>query len=267
MNPHHATTDLPRSDVLGVPFFGGDLHEAVEVLRSVIERGDCEQACVLATNNVVWAGDDPALLTLYRRAFVCLADGVPVVWASRLLGRPIAGRSTGYDLLPALCEMAAAGGHPCFFLGGAEGVAEVAARRLQTAHPGLRVAGTFSPPFRERFTAAETREMVDKVNRSGARILFVSLTSPKQDVWIAQALPMLRVNLAIGIGAALDVAAGRFERPPDWMRRHGLEWAHRLAQEPVRLARRYLLEAPRILPRLAGELLHEWRTWLTHRSA
>lgn len=249
----------PDSDILGVPFFSGDLSQAVDLLCSAVEGGRRVQACVLPVNNVVWAGEDPELMAIYREAFVCLADGVPLIWASKLLGRPIGGRSTGYDLLPELCRAAAEHGWGCYFLGGAEGVAESAAERLAAGNPGLEISGAFSPAFKERFSPDETQAMVERVNRSGARILFVSLSSPKQDRWIAEALPDLQVRLAIGIGAALDVAAGRFSRPPAWIRDHGLEWAHRLLQEPSRLYRRYLVQAPRFVPRIFRQILHERR--------
>lgn len=249
----------PVTNILGLPFFRGDLKQALDLLCSAVERGCRCQACVLPVNNAVWAGDDPKLMAIYRGAFVCLADGVPLIWASKLLGRPIRGRSTGYDLLPELCRAAAGRGWGCYFLGGGEGVAESAAKRLAAQYPGLEVSGTFSPAFKERFTPRETQEMVERVNRSGARILFVSLSSPKQDVWIAEALPDLQVNLAIGVGAALDVAAGRFKRPPAWIRDNGMEWAHRLMQEPGRLYRRYLLQAPRFVPRIFSQIVHERR--------
>lgn len=247
----------PTSDVLGLPFFKGDLIQAADLLCSVVEKGLRCQACVLATNNAVWAGEDARLMAIYRQAFLCLADGVPLVWASRLLGRPIKGRSSGHEVFSELCKTAALRGWSCFFLGGEVGVAESAAGNLKARYPGLDVSGTLAPPFKRRFAKREIQDMADQVNQSGAKILFVSLSSPKQDLWIAEALPFLQVNVAIGIGAALDVAAGRFKRPPAWIRDNGLEWAYRLIQEPGRLFRRYVIEAPRFIPRLFRQILDE----------
>ncbi len=218
-----------------------------EFVRAIEEKRKLRIA-VTPVNCLLWARKDPELNDIYNSANIVTADGVPLVWASRLLAKPIRGRVTGLDLLPAFSEIAAQNGYSFFFLGAAEGVAEKLSDKLKTTYPGLSIAGTWSPPFREKFSKEENREMVDRINRSGADVLWVSLTAPKQDFWIARHFDELNVSVAIGVGAAFDVVAGNIARSPKWMQQYGLEWLYRLWKEPGRLWRRYLVEAPQFIP-------------------
>lgn len=225
-----------------------DLSETMEQMSSAIEEGRKLRIAVTPVNCLLWARKNRELNAIYNSADIVTADGVPVVWASRLLSSPIKGRVTGLDLLPAFSEVSARKNFSFFFLGAAEGVAEKLAGKLKSDYPGLRVAGTWSPPYREQFSDGENREMIDRVNRSGADVLWVSLTAPKQDLWIAQHFDKLNVSVAIGVGAAFDVVAGNIPRAPSWMQRNGLEWLYRLLKEPGRLSKRYLVEAPQFIP-------------------
>lgn len=225
-----------------------NLSETVEEMSSAIKEGRRLRIAVTPVNCLLWARKNRQLNEIYNSADIVTADGVPVVWASRLLSSPIKGRVTGLDLLPAFSEISARKKFSFFFLGAAEGVAEKLAERLKRAYPGLNVAGTWSPPFREQFSDEENREMIRKINRSGADVLWVSLTAPKQDLWIARHFDKLDVSVAIGVGAAFDVVAGNIPRAPGWMQRNGLEWLYRLIKEPGRLSKRYLVEAPLFIP-------------------
>jgi N-acetylglucosaminyldiphosphoundecaprenol N-acetyl-beta-D-mannosaminyltransferase len=197
---------------------------------------------------------DAAFRVACERAALRVADGMPIVWAARLLGRPLRGRVTGADLLPALCRLAAANGHAVFLLGGRRGVAERAAARLSAKFPGLHVVGTYSPPdhFEPEGEAAEAA--VHAVNAAKPALLFVALGSPKQELWVHRHWDRLDTVVAVCVGAAIDFAAGSRTRAPGWMQRAGLEWFWRLALEPGRLWKRYLVQDAAFL----GIFLKEW---------
>jgi len=232
-----------------------DLSETMEQMSSAIEEGRKLRIAVTPVNCLLWARKNRELNAIYNSADIVTADGVPVVWASRLLSSPIKGRVTGLDLLPAFSAISARKKFSFFFLGAAEGVAEKLAGKLKNDYPGLDIAGTWSPPYREQFSDEENREMIDRVNSSGADVLWVSLTAPKQDLWIAQHFEKLNVSVAVGVGAAFDVVAGNIQRAPYWMQRNGLEWLYRLLKEPGRLSKRYLVEAPQFIPLIIKQLI------------
>lgn len=183
-----------------------------------------------------------------------LADGMPIVWASRLLGCPLPARVAGSDLLPALARAAARNGHSIFLLGGAPGVADRAAATLQVTLPCLKIAGVHVPPagFLPEGEAAE--DAVRAVNAVRPSILFVGLGAPKQEIWVHRYWDQLQTTVAICCGAAIDYVAGTRARAPLWVQRAGLEWSWRLAREPRRLWRRYLVRDAAFV----GIFLKEW---------
>lgn len=215
------------------------------------------RVAVTPVNCILWAHKNRDLRNIYNSADIVTADGVPVVWASKLLKNPIRGRVTGLDLLPAFAEVAAEKEYSFYFLGAAEGVGEQLAEKLKSVYRGLQIAGIYSPPFADRFTESENEYMIQKINASGADILWVSLTAPKQDYWIAEHFDRLQVSVAIGVGAAFDVVAGNISRSPRWMQNYGLEWLYRLIKEPKRLASRYLVEAPQFIPLIFKQVVEE----------
>ena len=172
-------------------------------------------------------------------------DGMPVVWALRMLGHR-AERVYGPDLMLAVCERSAREGWSHFFFGGAPGVAEMLAAEMRRRFPALAVAGVLCPPFRA-LTSEEEEAMLAHLNGSGAQIVWVGLGSPKQDLWMAQYRPRLRPPVLVGVGAAFDFFTGRTPQAPRWMRRGGLEWLFRLASEPRRLWRRYVIYNPKFV--------------------
>ena len=180
-------------------------------------------------------------------------DGLPVVWALRWLGAHHVGRVYGPDLMLALSQISARCGYRQYYLGGAPGVAESVARQMQAKFPGLVVAGTCSPPFRQ-LTDGEERDLVTQINAAGAQIVWVGLGSPKQDLWMARHRPRLNAPLLVGVGAALDFFSGGQRQAPRWMRQSGLEWLFRLATNPRRLWRRYLVYNPKFVFQLALQL-------------
>ncbi len=185
---------------------------------------------------------DPALRRLVAAAEVVVADGMPLVWASRLQGTPLPERVTGADLIWSLSKAAARAGYPIYLLGGPPGVARQAADQLTSCHPTLHVCGVDAPPYGFETTRDGVARIRRRVTTAGPRIVFVGLGFPKQDRLIAELRGDLPGTWFVGCGAAIAFAAGATARAPEWMQDHGLEWLFRLAAEPTRLARRYLLD-------------------------
>jgi exopolysaccharide biosynthesis WecB/TagA/CpsF family protein len=180
-----------------------------------------------------------------RAADLVTADGLPVVWATRCLGAGVRGRVTGADLVPALAPVAAEAGLSVYLLGGSAGAATAAAARLRSLAPGLRIAGVDSPRLyaapRSSGECAANAAAVAAINESGADILLLALGSPKQEAWFREHQSALRTPLTVGVGGTFEFLSGRIRRAPRWQQRCGMEWIFRLAQEPRRLCRRYLL--------------------------
>jgi N-acetylglucosaminyldiphosphoundecaprenol N-acetyl-beta-D-mannosaminyltransferase len=219
-------------------------HAAAEILRWA-SLGESRYACVATVNNVIEAYDDPAYHEVMDRADLVTPDGVPLVWALRLLGVGEATRVYGPDLTPMLCERAAALGVPVGFYESAPEVLEDLTANLVRRYPALRVVYSHSPPFRP-LTQDEEGRVVECINRSGAQVLFVGLGTPKQEQWMAAHKGTVGAVM-LGVGAAFDFLAGRKRQAPKLLRRLGLEWLFRLLSEPRRLWRRYLYRNPRFV--------------------
>lgn len=200
--------------------------------------------------------DDAELVMIYRSADFVFADGMPLVWLSKLLpGESLPGRVTGADLLPEVCRMAVNSGLKVIFMGGNPGVAERAAEVLQIRFPGLKVAGTYFPPFGFEHSELETEKMITFCNAHEPDLLFFGVGSPKQERWAAAQLPKLKVGVLLCVGAAFDFASGDIRRAPLMMQNLGIEWLWRLLSEPQRLWRRYLLCARRFVVLAIREVL------------
>lgn len=213
-----------------------------EVAQEIVRLAARAAPAMVVTPNadqLVNLEHDPALRAAYARADLVVPDGMPVVWASRLLGTPVKERVTGSDLMPRLCEIAAQARLKVFLLGGAQGVGQRAAENLVRRHPQLAIVGTLSPPFGFERDAGQSAGIVDAIRDSGADLVFVCLGSPKQEVWTCRHLSRFDKGVFLGVGAAIDFCAGSMKRAPRWMQRTGLEWLYRLGQEPRRLAGRY----------------------------
>jgi N-acetylglucosaminyldiphosphoundecaprenol N-acetyl-beta-D-mannosaminyltransferase len=178
----------------------------------------------------------------YRQAALAVPDGVPLLWASRFLGRPLKGRVNGTDLFELLAARAAAKGYRVFLLGGNPGTAERSAQVLKSRHPDLGVAGTFCPPFGFEKDEGQITGIQARVRDAGADILLVGLGSPKQEMWMHRHGGGCGVAVAIGVGISFSLVGGEIARAPAWMQSSGLEWLWRLAMEPRRLWKRYLVD-------------------------
>jgi N-acetylglucosaminyldiphosphoundecaprenol N-acetyl-beta-D-mannosaminyltransferase len=216
--------------------------------------GESRYVCVATVNNLIEGCDDPGYNALMEAADLVTPDGMPLVWGLRLLGVPDASRVYGPDLTPLVCEEAARRGVPVGFYGGQADVLDDLAASLTTRYPGLRIAYRWSPPFRP-LTAEEEAKVADDLVRSGTRVLFVGLGTPKQERWMAdhKGLPMVM----LGVGAAFDFLSGRKRQAPRALQGLGLEWLYRLVREPRRLWRRYLYRNPRFVALFAAQLLRQ----------
>ncbi|TQS12909.1 WecB/TagA/CpsF family glycosyltransferase [Microbispora hainanensis] len=202
------------------------------------------------------AARDPSLRALIDAAELAVADGMPLVWASRLLGRPLPERVTGADLIWSLTGAAAARELPVYLIGGPPGVAAAARDALCERHPGLVVAGVHAPPYGFETDPAALAEVRERLVAARPSLVFVGLGFPRQDRLIAELRTGLPGAWFVGCGAAIAFAAGSVRRAPGWMGDHGLEWLFRLISEPQRLARRYLVDdLPFAFRILSGALL------------
>ena len=184
----------------------------------------------------------PELAAVLRRSELVVADGMPLVWLSKLLGTPLPERVAGSDLVPMIAERAAREKVKLYFLGGAEEYTRRAAELLRARHPGLEIE--LDTPFVKLDApdaAALDREICRKINASGASILLVGFGNPKQELWLERNRNDLECNIAIGVGGTFNFIAGAVKRAPDWMRRSGTEWIYRIIQEPRRLWKRYFV--------------------------
>ena len=237
-----------KVDILGTPVSSLTMDELFRDWETVIKEGKKAQVCITPVNSILAARATARVQEIYQHADYVLCDGVPVKWASNFLGDPIKERITGLDVLPRIFPFSESRNFSIFLLGASPGVAETLKTVMEAKHPGVKVVGTFVPPFRAVFSDEENEEMIKAINAVKPDILLVSLTAPKQDIWIAENLEKLDTRLAIGIGGAFEVAARMIQRAPLWMQKSGLEWFYRFLQEPKRMFRRYFVEAPVFIP-------------------
>jgi N-acetylglucosaminyldiphosphoundecaprenol N-acetyl-beta-D-mannosaminyltransferase len=233
------------TSVLGMKVSWTDYQHASNLILSWAEQSASKYVCVATVNNVMESYDSATFQTVMNEADLVTPDGMPVVWALWSLGQSKATRVYGPDLTPILLEKAAAAGIPVGFYGAAPQVLKRLVEQVEKRHPSLKIAYAFSPPFRA-LSPAEDQEVIDAINKSGAKILFIGLNTPKQDFWMAAHRDKIQAVM-VGVGAAFDFLAGSKPQAPRWMMSIGLEWLFRLASEPRRLWKRYLKHNPRFV--------------------
>jgi len=242
-------SNFPRCNVLGVGVSAINPTVAIETIDGWIAGRRSHYVCLTGVHGVMESLRNPEIRRIHNEAGLVAPDGMPLVWVSQLSGFAGVSQVRGADLMLALCASSPEKGYRHFFYGGRKGVAERLAASLQRRFPGFEVVGTCCPPFRP-LTEEEDAWIVDQINSSGADIVWVGLSTPKQERWMAAHLGKLDVPVMIGVGAAFDFHAGLVAQAPRWMQRSGLEWLFRLIVEPRRLWRRYLFNNPSFLAML-----------------
>jgi N-acetylglucosaminyldiphosphoundecaprenol N-acetyl-beta-D-mannosaminyltransferase len=237
----------------GLPVAAVTRAEAVATVAELIRARRPSFFITANTHYAMLSHQMPELRKLNERAAFIVADGAPLVWASRLRGTPLPERVAGSDLIFDLCAQAARARHRVFFHGGAKGVAERAAANLAGRFPGLIVTGTQCPPFGP-VSESDQEAMLERIRSARVDLLFVAASMPRGEIWLAEHLECLGVPVVVNVGASIDFAAERVKRAPRLVQRIGMEWAFRMALEPRRLAPRYARNAAFLARMAAGDL-------------
>ena len=244
-----------KVNILGVQVSNITNEHLLESFTERIGQKQKTQVCITPVNSVLAAIKDPQVLSIYNASEYVLCDGTPIKWAAGFLNTPIVERITGLDLLPNLVAHCAKHDFSIFLLGASPGVGEQLKKTIRAQYPNCKVVGVYVPPFMKVFSEEENIKMIDAINAVSPDVLLVSLTAPKQDIWIAENLHRVNASIQIGIGGAFEVMVGLAKRAPKWMHAAGLEWLYRFIQEPKRLFRRYFIEAPLFIPLILKQKL------------
>jgi N-acetylglucosaminyldiphosphoundecaprenol N-acetyl-beta-D-mannosaminyltransferase len=230
-------------ELLGAPIDRLRHDEAIEAIEAYVTARTPRQVATVNLDFLRIARRDPVFAGTLREADLALADGMPLVWASRLAGAPLPHRIAGVDLVEAICDRGSSLGWSIFLLGAEPGIGFAASVAMLRRHPGLRIGGVYSPPV-GAWDDLEEKRIRDRIMEANPDVLLVALGAPRQDIWISQNKARLGVPVSVGVGCTFDVVCGAKLRAPRWMQRIGLEWAFRLITEPKRLWRRYLSDLP-----------------------
>lgn len=226
------------------------MSEAVRLSDEHIRAGRRGYVCVTGVHGVMEAQSDSDFRTILNSSVMTVPDGMPTVWVGKLQGHSTMARVFGPDYMLRMCELSVNAGYRHFFYGGDVGVAEKLAENLSLRYPGLKVVGMYTPPFRP-LNREEERDLLERVKAGRPQIFWVGLSTPKQERFMASYIHKLDVSLMVGVGAAFDIHTGRISDAPEWVKNSGLQWLHRLAQEPRRLGKRYMINNPKFVWKIA----------------
>jgi len=238
-----------RVNVLGVGISAINLRTAGDSITAAIQEKKRGYICITGVHGVSEAQSDPAFRDILNNSFLTTPDGMPMVWCGWKDGYKEMDRVYGPDLMLQVLEEGVASGVKHYFYGGQEGVAEKLKSKLEEKFPGLKIAGCYCPPFRE-LTDEERSVLQEELRRIQPDIIWVGLSCPKQERFMAKYLPLFPTTLMFGVGAAFDFHAGTVPQAPRWIQRAGMEWFYRLTKEPKRLWRRYLVNNPLFIGRI-----------------
>ena len=227
---------MRRIEFMGCPMDVASMQETVEVIRQAVQEERFTQHVVVNVAKLVNMQRDEALKESVESCDIINIDGMGVVYGARFLGEDIPERVAGVELFDELLGMSAAQGFPVFLLGAEQEIVETTARKVEEKHPGLKLAG-----YHHGYFWDDEEAVVEEIKQSGAKLLFVAITSPKKENFINRWQDRLGVNFVMGVGGTFDVVAGKVKRAPKWMQKAGLEWSYRVLQEPRRMFKRYLV--------------------------
>jgi N-acetylglucosaminyldiphosphoundecaprenol N-acetyl-beta-D-mannosaminyltransferase len=236
-------------NVLGVAVSPINMEIALQRIEQALEKKEKGYVCVTGVHGVSEAQNDSSFRHILNRAFLCAPDGMPLVWVGRWGGQRQMGRVYGPDLMLAVLQLSEEKGWRHFLYGGGNGTVELLKQRLLARYPRLRIVGIHEPPFRA-LNALEVEKLQEDIRLAQPDVMWIGLSTPKQERFMAEYLRRLDVTLMFGVGAAFDFHAGKMRQAPPWMRRSGLEWLFRLGCEPRRLWKRYLKNNPLFIFRI-----------------
>lgn len=231
---------MDRANVLGVGVHAVNLRLAASLIDQAVSEGRKGYVCVTGVHGVMEAQRNLRFKETLDRAMLVVPDGVPTVWIGRWEGFRDMSRVFGPDLMREVCRQSVLTGRTHFLYGGRPGIAEELKRNLEKWYPGVRIAGTYTPPF-QPLSADEEAELHQMFVELAPDIVWIGLSTPKQEQFMAEYLGSLNCKVMIGVGAAFDILSGNTKDAPEWIKSAGLQWFHRLFQEPSRLWKRYLV--------------------------
>lgn len=237
-NPGKKGMAARRVNILGVEISAVNIAQTLTIFTEWIEGKSRQYVCVTPAHAVMDCYRDPGLQTIFNQSGLTTPDGMAIVWLLRLYGEKGVSRVYGPDLMRAVCALSVANGWRHFLYGGDSGVAECLKSRLEEQYAGIQVVGVWCPPFRA-LTDEEDRQVIASINAANADIVWVGLSSPKQERWMSEHLAKVNVSVMVGVGAAFDFVSGCKPQAPLWIQRLGFEWLFRLLSEPGRLWPRY----------------------------
>ena len=224
-----------------------DMNETLTEIEEMISKEKKSYIVAINVDVVMKIENDQYLKKIVDSADMVLVDGKPLVWISKMHGKPLKAKISGSDLVPLLCEVAAKKNYSMFIIGGKEGIAEKAKIRLEEQYPTINIVGTYAPPFGFENNPKELDKINNMISEKKPDLLIACFGCPKQEKWIYENYQKYDAKVSICAGATVDFLAGNVNRAPKWMSEHGLEWFYRFLQEPKRMFKRYFIDDVKIL--------------------
>jgi N-acetylglucosaminyldiphosphoundecaprenol N-acetyl-beta-D-mannosaminyltransferase len=258
--------EVDCANVLGVGVHAVNLDRAAELIERAVDANSNGYVCVTGVHGIMEAQRKRAFRKVLDEAMLVVPDGMPTVWVGRFQGHDEMDRVFGPDLMKEICRRSVSSGHTHFLYGGNPGVVEKLKQNLEDWFPGIRIVGTYTPPFRP-LSSAERADLEGQLLELAPDFFWVGLSTPKQEHFMAESSGSLNCKIMLGVGAAFDIHTGRVKDAPDWIKRSGLQWFHRLCQEPSRLWKRYFVNNSGFLVRILLQLAGLIRYQLSHENS
>jgi len=270
------TTHRLTAHVLGVDVDILNMQDTLTHLHTLIRDHRKGYICVTGVHGIMEAQRDSQLLEVYAGSEMTVPDGMPLVWVGRTQGHAAMQRVTGPDLMLEIFRRDEFAHATHFFYGGAEGIAQDLRKKLIQRFPWAKIVGTYTPPFRD-LSLSEQEQFAATISELKPDIIWVGISCPRQEIFMSRMLPLLETKLMFGVGAAFDYHTGHIKDSPEWVKKSGLQWLHRLVQDPKRLWRRYLRNNPAFIGKIALQILktrrnsvntaaHARSTWSTRKN-